>query len=147
MSGTGRDTMAPALSRRAARPAVPGSAEWLRLARLARLARILSWATLAWMGIEGGVAIGAALAAGSVALLGFGLDSGIEAIASVIEGRRAWAGESCGCACQPGTPCATESAVIAEDLPHLPGGVADQHVPGRGVGPPSAQRGVQDQAG
>jgi divalent metal cation (Fe/Co/Zn/Cd) transporter len=61
--------------------AVPGSAEWLRLARLART---LSWATLAWMGVEGGVAIGAALAAGSVALLGFGLDSGIEALASVI---------------------------------------------------------------
>jgi hypothetical protein len=57
------------------------SAEWLRLARLARR---LSWLTLAWMGIEGGVAIGAAIAAGSVALLGFGLDSGIEAIASVI---------------------------------------------------------------
>ena len=59
--------------------AVP--AEWLRLARLARR---LSWLTLAWMGLEGGVAIGAAIAAGSVALLGFGLDSGIEAIASVI---------------------------------------------------------------
>jgi divalent metal cation (Fe/Co/Zn/Cd) transporter len=57
------------------------SADWLRLARLART---LSWLTLAWMGIEGGVAIGAAIAAGSVALLGFGLDSGIEAIASVI---------------------------------------------------------------
>ena len=61
--------------------AVPGSAEWLRLARLART---LSWTTLAWMGVEGGVAIGAAIAARSVALLGFGLDSGIEAIASVI---------------------------------------------------------------
>jgi hypothetical protein len=58
-----------------------GSAEWLRLARIAR---ILSWLTLAWMGIEGGVAIFAALLAGSVALLGFGLDSGIEAMASVI---------------------------------------------------------------
>ena len=56
-------------------------ADWLRLARLARL---LSWLTLAWMGIEGGVAIGAAVVAGSVALLGFGLDSGIEAMASVI---------------------------------------------------------------
>ena len=31
-----------------------------------------------------GVAIGAAIAAGSVALLGFGLDSGIEAMASII---------------------------------------------------------------
>jgi divalent metal cation (Fe/Co/Zn/Cd) transporter len=60
---------------------VPGAADWLRLARLART---LSWATLAWMGVEGGVAIGAAVAAGSVALLGFGLDSGIEALASII---------------------------------------------------------------
>jgi divalent metal cation (Fe/Co/Zn/Cd) transporter len=60
---------------------VPGTPEWLRLARLAR---VLSWLTLAWMGAEGGVAIGAALIAGSTALLGFGLDSGIEAIASVI---------------------------------------------------------------
>jgi divalent metal cation (Fe/Co/Zn/Cd) transporter len=63
-------------------PAVPpGSAEWLRLARLART---LSWLTLGWLGIEAGAAIGAAVAAGSVALLGFGLDSGIEALASVI---------------------------------------------------------------
>ena len=61
--------------------ASPPVADWLRLARLART---LSWLTLAWMGIEGGVAIGAAIAAGSTALLGFGLDSGIEAIASVI---------------------------------------------------------------
>ncbi|MDA8320793.1 MAG: hypothetical protein M0030_13450 [Actinomycetota bacterium] len=48
------------------------------------MARLLSWLTLAWMGIEGGVAIGAAIASGSVALLGFGLDSGIEAMASII---------------------------------------------------------------
>jgi len=57
------------------------SADWLRLARIAR---ILSWLTLAWMGVEGGVAIVAAVLAGSVALLGFGLDSGIEAMASII---------------------------------------------------------------
>jgi divalent metal cation (Fe/Co/Zn/Cd) transporter len=75
------------------RPAAPGAdrceataqaavpADWLRLARLART---LSWITLAWMGVEGGVAIGAAVLAGSAALLGFGLDSGIEAIASII---------------------------------------------------------------
>lgn len=55
--------------------------EWLRLARRARL---LSWLTLGWLGVEAGVAIGAALIAGSVALLGFGLDSGIEAVASLI---------------------------------------------------------------
>jgi divalent metal cation (Fe/Co/Zn/Cd) transporter len=45
---------------------------------------MLSWLTLAWMGIEGGVAIGAAIVSGSVALLGFGLDSGLEAMASII---------------------------------------------------------------
>jgi len=62
-------------------PPAPQTADWQRLARLARA---LSWLTLAWMGIEGGVAIAAAVLAGSVALLGFGLDSGIEAIASII---------------------------------------------------------------
>ena len=64
-----------------AAPVVPGTPEWLRLARLAR---VLSWPTLGWMGVEAGVAIGAAVIAGSVALLGFGLDSGIEALASII---------------------------------------------------------------
>ena len=39
------------------------SADWLRLARTAR---ILSWLTLAWMGVEGRVAIAAAVLAGSV---------------------------------------------------------------------------------
>ena len=60
---------------------VPLPVDWLRLARIAR---ILSWLTLAWLGIEGGAAIIAAVMAGSVALLGFGLDSGIEAMASAI---------------------------------------------------------------
>ncbi len=62
--------------------AVPaGSAHWVRLARRARL---LSWLTLGWLGIEAGVGVAAAIIAGSVALLGFGLDSGIEALASII---------------------------------------------------------------
>ena len=64
-----------------AAPAAAESAEWLRLARIARA---LSWFTLGWLGVEAGVAIGAAVIAGSVALLGFGLDSGIEALASII---------------------------------------------------------------
>ncbi len=59
----------------------PPSADWMRLARLART---LAWLTLGWMGVEGGVAVGAALIARSTALLGFGLDSGIEALASII---------------------------------------------------------------
>jgi len=54
----------PADRRQGTGPAA-GSADWLRLARLARL---LSWLTLAWMGIEGGAAIGAAIVAGSVAV-------------------------------------------------------------------------------
>ena len=52
--------------------------------RLVRGAKALSWVSLAWMTVEGAVAITAALTAGSVALLGFGLDSVIEALASVI---------------------------------------------------------------
>jgi divalent metal cation (Fe/Co/Zn/Cd) transporter len=52
--------------------------------RLIRRAKTLSWLSLAWMTVEGTVAIIAALAAGSVALLGFGIDSAIEGIASVI---------------------------------------------------------------
>ena len=75
-------TTPPARPLPAISPGLPvPQADWLRLARLARA---LSWLTLAWMGIEGGVAIAAAVVAGSVALLGFGLDSGIEAIASII---------------------------------------------------------------
>jgi divalent metal cation (Fe/Co/Zn/Cd) transporter len=46
--------------------------------RLVRRARTLSVLTIGWMTVEAGVAIIAALAAGSVALLGFGLDSLIE---------------------------------------------------------------------
>jgi divalent metal cation (Fe/Co/Zn/Cd) transporter len=52
--------------------------------RDARQARLLSWLSLAYMAAEGTVAIVAALLAGSVALLGFGLDSAVEGLASVI---------------------------------------------------------------
>jgi len=62
-------------------PALAGSPDWLRLARRARL---LSWLTLGWLGLEAGVGVAAAVIAGSAALLGFGLDSGIEALASII---------------------------------------------------------------
>jgi divalent metal cation (Fe/Co/Zn/Cd) transporter len=47
-------------------------------ARLIRRARTLSLLSIGWMTVEAGVAIVAALIAGSVALLGFGLDSLIE---------------------------------------------------------------------
>jgi divalent metal cation (Fe/Co/Zn/Cd) transporter len=52
--------------------------------RLARRARTLSWLSLAWMTVEGAVAIAAGAAASSIALVGFGLDSAIEGFASVI---------------------------------------------------------------
>ncbi|MEA2197064.1 MAG: hypothetical protein QOJ25_1115 [Solirubrobacteraceae bacterium] len=52
--------------------------------RLIGRAKALSWLSLAWMTVEGGVAITAALIAGSVALLGFGIDSAIEGLAAVI---------------------------------------------------------------
>jgi divalent metal cation (Fe/Co/Zn/Cd) transporter len=50
----------------------------------ARRAKLLSWLSLSYMAAEGAVALVAALLAGSVALLGFGLDSVIEGLASVI---------------------------------------------------------------
>jgi divalent metal cation (Fe/Co/Zn/Cd) transporter len=51
---------------------------------LAGRAKLLSWLSLAWMTVEGAVAIAAGIAAGSIALVGFGLDSAIEGFASVI---------------------------------------------------------------
>jgi divalent metal cation (Fe/Co/Zn/Cd) transporter len=55
--------------------------EWLRLARRTRF---LSWLSLAWLGIEGTVAIFAGVTAGSIALVAFGLDSAIEGVASIV---------------------------------------------------------------
>lgn len=52
--------------------------------RAAHQARLLSWLSLGYMAAEGAVAIIAAITASSVALLGFGLDSVIEGLASVI---------------------------------------------------------------
>jgi divalent metal cation (Fe/Co/Zn/Cd) transporter len=56
-------------------------AEWLLLARRARW---LSWASLAYMCVEGAVAVVAGIVAGSIALTGFGIDSAIEGAASLI---------------------------------------------------------------
>jgi divalent metal cation (Fe/Co/Zn/Cd) transporter len=52
--------------------------------RLARRARLLSWASLGYMVVEGIVAVVAGIVAGSIALIGFGIDSAIEGFASVI---------------------------------------------------------------
>jgi len=64
----------------AARPAINRE----HYAALAGRARLLSWLSLAWMTVEGAVALVAGFAAGSIALVGFGLDSAIEGIASVV---------------------------------------------------------------
>jgi len=52
-------------------------------AHTVRRGRWLTWATLAYNSLEGLLSIGAGLLAGSVALVGFGVDSFIEVIASV----------------------------------------------------------------
>jgi len=56
--------------------------------RLQRRAIRLEWFTLAWMVIEAGVALGAGIIAGSVALTSFGLDSVIELVSAALVLRR-----------------------------------------------------------
>jgi divalent metal cation (Fe/Co/Zn/Cd) transporter len=58
-----------------------GSVDYLRLARRAKW---LSWASLGYMALEGAVAVVAGIVAGSIALIGFGIDSAIEGFASVV---------------------------------------------------------------
>jgi divalent metal cation (Fe/Co/Zn/Cd) transporter len=55
---------------------------------LLQQARLAQWTTVLWMVFEGGVAIGAGIAARSVALTAFGVDSGIELFSSVVVLRR-----------------------------------------------------------
>lgn len=55
-----------------------------RYGQLARRVRLLSWLSLGWMSIEGAVAIAAGILASSIALIGFGLDSVVEGVASLI---------------------------------------------------------------
>ena len=56
----------------------------VRYAQLAGRVKLLSWLSLAWMTVEGAVALAAGIVAGSIALVGFGLDSVVEGVASVI---------------------------------------------------------------
>src|SRR3954469_16126572 len=71
-------------TRSAAPAAAPGGVDEATYRRLAGRVKLLSWLSLAWMTVEGGVAIAAGLVASSIALVGFGLDSAIEGFASVI---------------------------------------------------------------
>ncbi|WP_445151517.1 cation transporter [Baekduia sp. Peel2402] len=63
-------------------PAAPArDAAWERAARWAVR---LSWISLVYMGVEGGVGLWQGLAAGSIALAGWGLASFVEGLASVV---------------------------------------------------------------
>lgn len=53
-------------------------------AALVRRARLLAWAGIAWHGVEAAIAIAAGLAAASIALVGFGVDSLIESLAGFV---------------------------------------------------------------
>jgi divalent metal cation (Fe/Co/Zn/Cd) transporter len=53
----------------------------LRSLSLERRGRLLAWLTIGWNALEGIIAVGAGFAAGSLALVGFGLDSFIEVFA------------------------------------------------------------------
>ena len=52
--------------------------------RLQQRARLLAWGGIAWHFIEFGIAVGAGIAASSIALIGFGADSLIEAFAGFV---------------------------------------------------------------
>jgi divalent metal cation (Fe/Co/Zn/Cd) transporter len=52
--------------------------------QLARKVRLVSWLSLAWMSIEGAVGVIAGIATNSIALLGYGLDSTIQGIGSLV---------------------------------------------------------------
>ena len=52
--------------------------------RLEQRARLLAWGGIAWHIVEFAIAAGAGIAAGSIALIGFGADSFIEAVAGLI---------------------------------------------------------------
>jgi divalent metal cation (Fe/Co/Zn/Cd) transporter len=52
--------------------------------KLVRRAKLLAWVGVGWHGIEAATAVGAGVFAGSIALIGFGADSLIEAVAGFV---------------------------------------------------------------
>jgi len=57
----------------------PAERSWLE-----RRARLLAWGGIGWHVVEFAIAVGAGIAAGSIALVGFGADSLIEALAGLV---------------------------------------------------------------
>jgi divalent metal cation (Fe/Co/Zn/Cd) transporter len=68
----------------AIQPAAKAAAQTGDRDRLVRRAKMLAWIGVAWHGVEATIAVGAGLAASSIALVGFGADSLIEALAGFI---------------------------------------------------------------
>jgi len=68
-----------------ARPSIaPVEEDLARRPELVRRGRRLAWFTIAWNAVEGVAGIGAGVAAGSIALLGFGVDSYVEVFAGSV---------------------------------------------------------------
>ena len=65
-------------------PLAPAAPDRATVERLASRVKLLSWLSLAWMTVEGAVAIASGIVASSIALVGFGLDSAIEGFASLV---------------------------------------------------------------
>jgi divalent metal cation (Fe/Co/Zn/Cd) transporter len=64
-------------------PLVAPSADGTRQRLVAR-AKLLAWLGIGWHAVEAAIAVGAGVAAGSIALVGFGADSVIESVAGVV---------------------------------------------------------------
>ena len=64
--------------------ALPTASTPAERSRLERQARLLAWGGIAWHVVEFAIAIAAGMAAGSIALIGFGADSLIEALAGFV---------------------------------------------------------------
>jgi divalent metal cation (Fe/Co/Zn/Cd) transporter len=71
-------------ARAASAPAPAISAPPAERATLERRVRLLAWAGIGWHAVEFAIAVAAGIAAGSIALIGFGADSLIEALAGGI---------------------------------------------------------------
>lgn len=85
MPAAGQATTVGGLERTSAATAAPArTAPGDARAALVRRAKLLAWLGVGWHGVEAAIAIVAGLAAGSIALVGFGADSLVESAAGLI---------------------------------------------------------------
>lgn len=74
----------PSTARRVLPIVAPGRLAPGERTRLERRARLLAWSGIAWHFVEFAIALFAGIAAGSIALIGFGADSLVEAMAGFV---------------------------------------------------------------